>query len=135
MPGKEQLADIRQKLEQLNRLEEEGSAVLRADRSTLDSEALIESLRANLPLSVLVQHDRLRTKGRRSIAELRRGVCSACHMSLPVGAQSEVKRQSALLRCDYCGRFVFLAGEEAANMPSISEAAPVRPVRRKPVRK
>ena len=135
MPGKEQLADIRQKLEQLNRLEEEGSAVHRAGRSTLDSEALIESLRANLPLSVLVQHDRLRAKGRRSIAELRRGVCSACHMSLPVGTQSEVKRQSALLHCDYCGRFVFLAGEEAANMPSISEAAPLRPVRRRPDRK
>jgi hypothetical protein len=56
-------------------------------------------------------------------------------MSLPVGTQSEVKKQSALLRCDYCGRFVFLAEEGAANMPSISEAPPLRPVRRKPDRK
>ena len=132
MPGKEQLADILQKLEQLNRLEEEGSAVHRVGRSTLDSEALIESLRAHLPLSVLVQHDRLRAKGRRSIAALRRGVCSACHMSLPVGTQSEVKKQSALLRCDYCGRFVFLAEEEAASLPCISDAPPLRQVRRKP---
>jgi hypothetical protein len=32
----------------------------RSGRSALDSEALIESFRANIPLNVLLQHDRLR---------------------------------------------------------------------------
>jgi len=112
MPGQEQFADLQQKLEQLNRLEDEGAMTRRSGRSALDSEALLESLRANIPLSVLLQHDRLRARGRQSVAEVRHGVCSGCHMSLPIGTLSEVKRESSIVKCDYCGRFVFLADED-----------------------
>jgi predicted nucleic acid-binding Zn-ribbon protein len=131
MPGKEQLPDLQQKLKQLNRLEEEGQAIQRAGRSTLDSEALIESLRSNLPLNVLVQHDRLRARGRCSVAEVRRGVCSGCHMSLPVGAVSEIKRQSTLMRCDYCGRFLLLAADESGGTTPGGETVSGRPARRR----
>jgi len=117
MPGQEQFADFRRKLEQLNRLESEGATTRRSGRSALDSEALIESLRANIPLNVLLQHDRLRARGRQSVAEVRHGVCSGCHMSLPSGTLSEVKRESALVNCDYCGRFIFVAEEESASEP------------------
>lgn len=120
-PEMEQVADLRQKLEQLNRLEVDGEATRRSGRSTLDSEALIESLRASIPLQVLLQHDRLRARGRQSVAEARHGVCSGCHMSLPSGTMLEVKRVTALAKCDYCGRFLFLAGEEAAS-PATSPA-------------
>ncbi len=113
MPGKERLPDLQRKLEQLNRLEEEANTVQRAGHSTLECEALIESLRSNLPPSVLAQHDRHRARGRCSVAEVRNGVCSGCHMSLPVGAVSEVRRKSTLMRCDYCSRFIFLAANES----------------------
>ena len=117
MPEQEPFANLRQKLEQLNRLENEGAITRRSGRSALDSEALMESLRANLPLNVLLQHDRLRARGRRSVAEVKNGVCSGCHMSLPSGTLSEVKRESTLVKCDYCGRFVFQAEEESAPVP------------------
>lgn len=118
IPENEPFADLRQKLEQLNRLEDEGTATRRSGRSTLDSEALIESLRANFPLNVLLQHDRLRARGRRSLAEVRNGVCSGCHMSLPSGTMLDVRRESALVKCDYCGRFLFLAKDESASPPT-----------------
>src|SRR3954464_10658448 len=68
MPDSEPFAELRLKLDQLNRLEDEGAMTRRSGRSALDSEALIESLRANIPLNVLLQTDRLRgpTKRRRS---------------------------------------------------------------------
>jgi predicted nucleic acid-binding Zn-ribbon protein len=109
MPESEPFADLRQKLDGLNRLEDERTPAQLSGRSTLDGEALIESLRANVPLNVLLQHDRLRARGKRSVADLRQGVCSGCHMSQPSGTVLEVKRESALVKCDYCGRFLFLA--------------------------
>jgi len=114
VPEGEPCADLRLKLDQLNRLEEEGATTRRSGHSALDSEALIESLRANIPLNVLLQHDRLRARGRKSVAEVRHGVCSGCHMSLPSGTQLEVKRETAIVKCDYCGRFIFVVEDEPA---------------------
>jgi predicted nucleic acid-binding Zn-ribbon protein len=121
MPGKEQLAELQQKLEQLNRLEDEGSISRRRGRPALDSEPLLESLRASLPLSVLVQHDRLRARGRRSLAQVRQGVCSGCHMALPIGTLAEVKGESSLVRCNNCERFVFLAKVAQEDAPASAQ--------------
>jgi len=109
MPASEPIADLRQRLEQLNQLEDDGALAKRTGRSALNSEALMESLRANMPVGVLAHHDRLRARGRRSVAEVRHGVCSGCHMSLPTGLQAEVQRESTLLKCETCGRFIFPA--------------------------
>lgn len=117
-PENEPFADLQRKLEQLNRLENEGAMTRRSGRSALDSDALIESLRANIPLNMLVQHDRLRARGRQSVASVNHGVCSGCHMSLSSGTLLEVKRESALVKCDHCGRFLFLAEGKAAATSS-----------------
>lgn len=109
MPASEPIADLRQRLEQLNQLEDDGALAKRTGRSALNSEALMESLRANMPVGVLAHHDRLRARGRRSVAEVRHGVCSGCHMSLPTGLQAAVQRESTLLKCETCGRFIFPA--------------------------
>ena len=121
------IADLRQRLTELNRLEDEGVMIRRSGRSALNSEALMESLRANVPLGVLVQHDRLRSRGRPSIAEIRSGVCSGCHMNLPTGLQAEVQRQSTLLKCENCGRFIFPAVEESVptRTPETPKKKPV----------
>jgi predicted nucleic acid-binding Zn-ribbon protein len=116
----EQFADLQQKLEQLNRLEDEDAMTRRAGHCASDSEALLESLRANVPLNVLVQHDRLRARGRQSVAQVKKGVCSGCHMSLPSGTISEAKRRSTIVKCDYCGRFIFVAAEESLSEPPIA---------------
>jgi uncharacterized protein len=109
IPTTEPIADLRQQLEQLNQLQDDRAEACRSGRSALNSEALMESLRANMPLGVLSHHDRLRSRGRHSIAEVRNGVCSGCHMSLPSGLQAEVQRKSTLLKCETCGRFIFAA--------------------------
>ena len=109
MPTPELIADLRQQLEQLNQLEDDRALARKTGRSALNSEALMESLRANMPFGVLAHHDRLRAGGRRSVAEVRHGVCSGCHMSLPTGLQAEVQRESTLLKCETCGRFIFPA--------------------------
>lgn len=113
MPVSEHVADLFQLLERLNRLEEQGETSRKSGNSPLDTEAL----RASISPSVLLQHDRLRSRGRRSIAEVRHGVCSGCHMGLPIGTAAALKHQTALLKCDNCGRYIFPAEDEPAPAP------------------
>jgi predicted nucleic acid-binding Zn-ribbon protein len=124
MPTTEPIADLRQQLEQLNQLEDDRTQARRTGRSALNSEALMESLRANMPLGVLSHHDRLRSRGRQSLAEIRHGVCSGCHMTLPTGLQAEVQRQTSLLRCATCGRFIFPSGEADEPAPPAKALRP-----------
>lgn len=108
------VADTRQQLAQLNRLEDQLKASRIPGKGSLDDEALIASLRANIPLGVLVHHDRLRTRGRKSVAEVRHGVCSGCHIGLPIGTVNALKHQSELVKCNTCGRYIFIAEDELA---------------------
>jgi len=78
-------------------------------------EALIESLRSNLPVSASLAHDRFRAVGKRSVAEVRHGVCTGCHMALPVGMVAALRRSEGLCRCENCGRFIYLVEEEASD--------------------
>ena len=105
-----QFFDLCRKLEQLNRLEIENSMSRKPD-----SAAAIESLRASIPSNALLHHDRLRARGRQSIAAVRNDVCSGCHMKLPISTLTDLKRASTLMKCDFCGRYVFL-GEGPADV-------------------
>ena len=118
----EHVSDTVRRLLDLNRLEDELEQLKLQGEPSADTLALIESLRANISVSVLMQHDRLRARGRKSLAAARHGVCSGCHMSLPVGTVNELKRQDRAATCDNCGRFVFLVAEEAASTPTTGAA-------------
>ena len=115
---KNHIADTRRQLTELNRLE---------------NEALIESLRASMPLSVLMLHDVLRARGRQSIAEVRHGVCSGCHMGLSTGLQAEVQRQTTIPKCETCGRFLFSAVGTPVPAPP-PESPRKKPVSRRPTK-
>ncbi len=127
MPASEPIADLRQRLEQLNQLENDRALATKKGRSALNSNALMESLRAKIPLGVLTHHDRQRSRGRQSVAEVRHGVCSGCHMSLPTGLQAEIQRESTLLECKTCGRFIFPTKEAVEpQLPANVSQSPKR---------
>jgi predicted nucleic acid-binding Zn-ribbon protein len=128
MTMKNYVADTRRQLTELNRLENEIANCQAEGRSTLQNEALKESLHASMSLSVVMLHDLLRLRGRQSVAEVRHGVCSGCHMALPSGLLAEVQRQTTLTKCQTCGRFIFFAEETPAPAP------PPEPPKKKPVR-
>lgn len=103
--------DIVQRLLELRALEERLVEFRRSREQTIDVTALIESLRANIPLTELLVHDRMRDKGKHSVAEVRRGVCSACHLALALGNVAALRR-GELHRCGNCGRYLYLEEEE-----------------------
>lgn len=78
----------------------------------------IHRLRSILPAFILGHHDRKLQKGKPSIVSVVGGVCSACHLRLPVGHLARLRSSQDLEVCDNCGTFIYLeAGEEAVPAP------------------
>jgi predicted nucleic acid-binding Zn-ribbon protein len=47
--------------------------------------------------------------------ESQRGVCGACHLSIPIGRVADLRRKPAELNvCDNCGAFIYLSEDESA---------------------
>jgi predicted nucleic acid-binding Zn-ribbon protein len=120
--------DVVRRLLELQGLEERLAALRRDPDERTNTEALIESLRSNLPVGVLIVHDQMRTKGKRSVAEIRHGVCYGCHLALGIGNVAAL-RGGELRRCGNCGRYVYLVDENEAD-----PALPAKPKRESPTR-
>jgi predicted nucleic acid-binding Zn-ribbon protein len=108
--------DVVRRLLELHALEERLATFKRSRENTSDVKALIDSLRANISLPVLIDHDRLRARGKRSVAEVRHGVCSGCHLGLAVGNVNALKTD-VLRRCGNCGRYLYFVEEESEPAP------------------
>jgi hypothetical protein len=114
-------SSISRNLRQLCALEMPGSP-LRGRFSRGELQRLIEPLRASLPVSVLGHHDRMLARGRASIAAVRDGVCSACHLRLPGAHLASLKHSQDIELCDNCGAFIYLAAPAPAPQPAPAPA-------------
>ncbi len=103
--------DIVRRLLELQSLEERLAEFQRSHEKGADVQALIESLRSNLPVTVLINHDRMRKKDKASVAAVRHGVCTGCHLALAVGNVAALRRGD-LRQCGNCGRFLYLVEDE-----------------------
>lgn len=58
-----------------------------------------------------------------AIAEVRQGVCQACHMNLPPQHFIELQKEQEVLSCPYCQRIIYWAGPAASEEESPKAAA------------
>jgi predicted nucleic acid-binding Zn-ribbon protein len=103
--------DIVRRLLELQALEERREEFKRNREKRAEVQALIESLRANLPAAMLISHDRMCNKDKASVAEVRRGICTGCHLALAVGNVALLRR-GEMRQCGNCGRFLYLVEDE-----------------------
>src|SRR5260370_1034556 len=74
----------------------------------------INVLRELIPTSMLRHYDHLKSRGKRSVAPITRGVCGSCHLAFPTGALANLRRTSETLNvCIHCGAFVYLDEQDA----------------------
>lgn len=76
----------------------------------------ITALRELIPTSMLRHYDHLKSRGKRSVAPIIRGVCGSCHLAFPSGVLANLRRTKEMLNvCINCGAFVYLDEEELTN--------------------
>ena len=107
----------------LQDLEMGGKRLSPADKET------ITQLRAQIPEPILAHYDRMRDRDKKAVAVLRNKVCSACHMTVPIGTIAVLMRGQDIQLCGSCGRYLHLPKEAPAETPA---PAPVeKPKRRR----
>ncbi|HRI11712.1 MAG TPA: C4-type zinc ribbon domain-containing protein [Verrucomicrobiota bacterium] len=76
----------------------------------------IEVLRRKMPTSILADYERLVLRGKKGVAIARAGVCSECHLRIPVGKLASLRDTDRLHRCDNCGRYLYLPDGESIGL-------------------
>lgn len=88
-----------------------------------------ESVRERLPTAILSHYDLRISKGKRGAARVRNNTCGGCHLLLPTGQLSDLRREGASLQvCGFCSVFILpeLPQPEAvAAAPEVADPAPV----------
>ena len=100
-------SEIEKRQEQLKTLEQEEKGIIPG----LDPEMLFKFERI------------IRSKSGLGIVPLKRGVCSGCHMILPMQFVNEVRSGKSILFCPYCSRILFYQeeGEEPYLVEAVAE--------------
>jgi hypothetical protein len=91
----------------------------------------ITKLRSTIPASILGHHDRMLQRGKRSIVPVVNGVCSACHLRLPMGHVARLQTSQDLEVCDNCSTFIYLERTSEPRVSVNSKPAKAKPKRRK----
>ncbi|WCJ58352.1 C4-type zinc ribbon domain-containing protein [Fontisphaera persica] len=108
-----------QNLLELHQLEEQ---LDRARTGKAEIQAKINLIREKLIPNILGHHDRMRARGRKSIAPVRNGVCAGCHMVVATGILATLRRQDDIQLCANCGRYLYI--DETPPEPPAEAAVP-----------
>ena len=102
--------------------------------ATPEQKAAAGLLRERIPTPILAHFDRLIAGGRNGVSLVRNGVCSGCHMRVPIGTAASLVNQNDVHLCENCGGYLMLAPEEPAETevaPPAAKPAAVRKTRKK----
>lgn len=91
-----------------------------------------EEVRERLPTAILKHYDRRLSAGRRGAAKVRNGTCGGCHLSLPSGQLSDMRRADVALQvCGYCSIFLLPPDPELQEAPKVEIVIEPKPRKRK----
>jgi uncharacterized protein len=87
-------------------------------------EAQRQEIQKAIPKPLLKRYDFIREKRQGiAIAEVRQGVCLACHMSLPPQKFIELQMDKELMTCPHCQRIIYFTPQEENGDPDSAHAA------------
>lgn len=109
------ISRILRALRKLNDLEVQPLAPWAAALSPGERKICAAQAREGIPTAILGHHDRMAARGKRSLAEVKDGVCGACHLRLPSGHRGHQREFEDMDVCDNCGVFLEWATPEAAS--------------------
>jgi hypothetical protein len=83
-----------------------------------------QEIQKTIPKQLLKRYDFIREKRQGiAIAEVRQGVCQACHMNLPPQKFIELQMDKELMTCPHCQRIIYFTHQEENGKSDPAEAA------------
>lgn len=98
-------------LRELNELE--GKRAKTATKTPSDRQKTIlkriQEVRTGIPAPILSHHDRIRARGKSSVAGVKHWVCLSCFLQVPSGSRKNLITLDDLPICEHCGSYLYLA--------------------------
>ena len=82
-----------------------------------------KALRRELSPDILAVYDRFAKAGFQAVVAVRTGVCQGCQVKLAPAALTRLRDSEEVVRCEYCGRFLYRAETPAFESHADSAAA------------
>jgi hypothetical protein len=92
-------------------------------------------MRAEIPEPILGHFDRLLARGKKGVSVIRHGVCTECHLRVPVGTLVTLARGADVQLCGNCGRYLHLPDEELPGLRTTEKETAPKPSARRPRRR
>jgi predicted nucleic acid-binding Zn-ribbon protein len=89
-------------------------------------------LRGKIPPQILGHYDRLVARGKKGVATVNNGICTACHMRVPLGVIMTLRHGDDIQLCENCGRYLCLAETATAREPEQIPSPKLKGKARKP---
>lgn len=94
--------------------------------------AIVKRLTEVVPAPILAHFLRLVEHGQNGVSLVRHGVCSGCHIRVPLSSLPALVKPHDVHLCDHCGSYLLLPDEEIqAQLHPEPVATPVRTPRRR----
>ena len=90
---------------------------------------IVQSLRTEVPAPILGHFDRMIARGINGVALVRHGVCTECHIRVPVSTLGALLKPKDLYLCENCGCYLLLPEEETQAAEEIVVPKSHRPHR------
>jgi len=92
-------------------------------------------LRTRVPEPILAHFDRLLARGKKGVSVIRQGVCTACHLRIPVGTLVTLARGEDIQICGNCGRYLHLPEGEIPGQKANTKVEKPKSTTRRPRRR
>jgi hypothetical protein len=93
---------------ELNYLENELAGLGPRSQRREGLELSIRNQRILLPPTMMGHHDRMRARGKVSVAAVVDWVCRGCYISIPIGLRTHVAKLEDIHVCENCGSYQFI---------------------------
>lgn len=118
----EEIATRQANLEQLRAEVEAELAEQEAKIAELQNQR--QEIQQSISAQLLKRYDFIREKRQGiAVAEVRQGVCQACHMNLPPQKFIELQMDQELMTCPHCQRIIYFAPQEEPDTADPAQAA------------
>ena len=109
----------------LEKLQAEVAAELAEQEAKINElQSQRRQIQKNIPAPLLKRYDFIREKRQGiAVAEVRQGVCQACHMNLPPQKFIELQMDQELMTCPHCQRIIYFVPLEENGGANPAEAA------------
>lgn len=67
-----------------------------------------EDILKNIEKDFLVEYERIKNRNKNAVVLVKNNICSGCHMEIPLYILSRLHNNDSIIRCDNCGRILFM---------------------------